>query len=139
MIRPSRESEINDIMSLWLNANRQAHGFIAEDYWLSNYDAVKTEIAKGVFVCERNGRISGFIGLTGDYIAGLFVRADERGQGAGTALINFCKKRRPVLELHVFEKNTAAVSFYEKNGFKKVQAQLSAEIPEKEIFMRWEK
>lgn len=139
MIRPSRASEIDDIMTLWLNANRQAHDFVPEEYWLSHYDEVKTEIAKGVFVYEQNERIASFIGLIEKYIAGLFVRTDKRRAGIGKALIEFCKKQSPILELHVFEKNTGAVSFYEKNGFKKIHICPAEEIPENEIFMRWEK
>lgn len=139
MIRPSRASEIDDIMTLWLEANLQAHDFVPKEYWLSHYDEVKTEIAKGVFVYEQDGRIFGFIGLIGNYVAGLFVRTDKRRVGIGTALIEFCKEQNPILELHVFEKNTGAVSFYEKNGFKKIHICPAEEIPENEIFMRCEK
>lgn len=139
MIRPSRASEIDDIMTLWLEANLQAHDFVPKEYWLSHYGEVKTEIAKGVFVYEQDGRIFGFIGLIGNYVAGLFVRTDKRRVGIGTALIEFCKEQNPILELHVFEKNTGAVSFYEKNGFKKIHICPAEEIPENEIFMRCEK
>lgn len=139
MIRPSRASEIDDIMTLWLEANLQAHDFVPKEYWLSHYDEVKTEIAKGVFVYEQDGRIFGFIGLIGNYVAGLFVRTDKHRVGIGTALIEFCKEQNPILELHVFEKNTGAVSFYEKNGFKKIHICPAEEIPENEIFMRCEK
>ena len=139
MIRLSRASEIDDIMTLWLEANLQAHDFVPKEYWLSHYDEVKTEIAKGVFMYEQDGRIFGFIGLIGNYVAGLFVRTDKRRVGIGTALIEFCKEQNPILELHVFEKNTEAVSFYEKNGFKKIHICPAEEIPENEIFMRCEK
>ena len=139
MIRLSRASELDEIMDLWLESNRQAHAFICDSYWLSHYDAVKTEIAKGVFVAEQNNVITGFIGLRGNYIAGLFVRADKRRRGTGSALIDFCKEKRSVLELHVFEKNKSAFLFYEKNGFKEIEIRAAEEIPENEIFMRWEK
>ncbi|MGN1079130.1 MAG: GNAT family N-acetyltransferase [Alphaproteobacteria bacterium] len=139
MIRLSRASEIDDIMTLWLEANLQAHDFVPKEYWLSHYDEVKTEIAKGVFVYEQDGRIFGFIGLIGNYVAGLFVRTDKRRVGIGTSLIEFCKEQNPILELHVFEKNTGAVSFYEKNEFKKIHICLAEEIPANEIFMRCEK
>lgn len=68
---------------------------------------------------EQNERIAGFIGLIEKYIAGLFVRTDKRRAGIGKALIEFCKEQSPILELHVFEKNTGAVSFYEKTGLRK--------------------
>ena len=55
----------------------------------------------------------------------------------GTKLLDFVKKRRSRLTLNVYCKNTAAVSFYEKNGFK-VRKRISADVSD-EYLMIWEK
>lgn len=37
MIRQYNESDIDEVMYIWLDANINAHNFIHSDYWRSNY------------------------------------------------------------------------------------------------------
>jgi ribosomal protein S18 acetylase RimI-like enzyme len=76
-------------------------------------------------VAEVNGTIAGSLRLTPHedaYALGMFVAADRRGYGAGTALVDaalrWARTRAiPVIRLGVFAHNTAGLRLYEKTGF----------------------
>ena len=38
MIRKFKETDLTDIMQLWLKANIEVHNFIPTEYWTDNYD-----------------------------------------------------------------------------------------------------
>lgn len=94
MIRKQTEKDLTAIMQIWLETNTKAHSFIPEEYWLSNYEMVKSGLPKAeVFVYEDDAtkEIYGFIGLMENYIAGLFVRADA-GKGNRKAADYICEE-----------------------------------------------
>ncbi|WP_277956765.1 GNAT family N-acetyltransferase [Limosilactobacillus antri] len=64
-----------------------------------------------------NGTIAGFVGLTGDYLAGLFVARQYRQQGIGGQLLTFVQRRSQKLALDAYRQNQRAVSFYQRHGF----------------------
>ena len=79
MIRRQEESDWERVASIWLDANREAHDFIPDSYWLGHLEEVRTALAQAevyVFADETRSEILGFIGLQGDYIAGIFVRRE---------------------------------------------------------------
>ena len=85
------------------------------------------------------GEADAFLGLQGDYIAGLFVREEARGRGAGKQLLDRAKALRPRLALHVYQKNTRAVSFYEREGFAVCEAGVDESTGEAEWTMTWQR
>ena len=66
---------------------------------------------------RRRGEILGFLGLEGDYIAGIFVRHGAQSRGVGKKLLDRAKEGRGRLSLRVYEKNTRAAAFYRRGGF----------------------
>ena len=38
MIRRFETRDLDEVMALWLHANRESHSFIEVDYWEKNYD-----------------------------------------------------------------------------------------------------
>jgi len=77
MIRKFNETDLNSVMKIWLETNISVHDFIDEKYWQSNYEQVRQFIPKTtVYVYEEN-YVKGFIGLSGNYIAGIFVEANS--------------------------------------------------------------
>ena len=118
MIRTFEAADLDAVMDLWLAANLDAHDFIPADYWRRHVPAVRKMIPEAeVYVSEQDGIILGFLGLSGDYIAGIFVKKSARRAGVGTELLHAAKKRREKLHLSVYQKNTPAVRFYEREGF----------------------
>lgn len=118
-------------MQIWLSANLQAHGFIDPAYWKDREEMVGEMISKAdVAVYECGGVIQGLIGLSKRQIEGLFVDEKSRSQGIGRALLDFAKRKYPVLRLQVYEKNLRAVRFYQREGFSVREKQVDEQTGE---------
>ena len=92
-----------------------------------------------VYISETDSIINGFIGLTDNYIAGIFVSKPYRSKGIGTSLLNFIKKHRNTLILSVYEKNQKAVKFYKKSGFIIESKQIDSDTMQTEYIMHWKR
>ena len=144
MLRKLEKADIGRVAELWLDSNRQAHDFIPARYWEDRLGMVKELFAQAELYVyeEREGddsRILGFVGLDGDYIAGIFVERDARSRGIGRQLLDFVKSIRPGLSLHVYQKNLGAVNFYKREGFRICQEQVDGDTGQEEYRMVWEK
>ena len=117
MIRILKPSDIDAVMNIWLSSNIQAHSFIPREYWMKYFGQVKEMLPDAtVYVYEDNGSVQGFIGLTKNYIEGIFVEESMRGKGIGTQLLNLAKQLCSSLTLQVYEKNQSALRFYFQRG-----------------------
>lgn len=142
MIRAFREHDLDTIMQIWLDTNIKTHGFISEKYWTDNYAAVKEVLPQAeVYVHEDDDthQIMGFIGLTGTYIAGIFVKETAQSNGIGKQLLNYTKKIKTNLSLSVYQKNVRAISFYQREGFFVKTENIDDGTYEKEFVMNWNK
>ncbi len=139
MVRRFLQTDLEEMMEIWLEGNLQAHSFVEKEYWKVHFEAVRQGILQAeVFVFEEN-EILGFLGLAGGgYIAGLFVKEGCRGRGIGKALLEWAKKRQESLTLQVYERNAGALRFYIREGFSVVGTQRD-ENGEKEFVMEWKK
>ena len=91
-----------------------------------------------VYLYEEQGEIQGFIGLSGSYIAGIFVCGQAQSRGIGRKLLDYAKAGKNRLELRVYQKNARAIAFYRREQFE-IQAEcLDCETGEKEYLMAWE-
>ena len=118
MIRELRKVDINKVAEIWLDTNIKTHYFISAQYWKSNFELVKELLLQAtVYVYEDKQEIQGFIGLSNEYIEGIFVSAEMQSQGIGKILLNYVKGKRNKLILNVYQKNTRAISFYQREGF----------------------
>lgn len=141
MIRKAEASDLEALMGIWLDANVQAHSFIPAGHWQGCYAAVREMLPQAELYVHQGaaGEADAFLGLQGDYIAGLFVREEARGRGAGKQLLDQAKAIRPRLALHVYQKNTRAVSFYEREGFAVCEAGVDESTGEAEWTMTWQR
>ncbi len=122
MIRKLEKQDIDEVMKIWLETNIHTHDFIDENYWKQHFEDAKDGILNvDSYVYEENKQIVGFIGVIDGYIAGIFVKENMQGKGIGKQLIDNCKQKYKKLTLHVYEKNTKAIEFYKKMGFKIVK------------------
>lgn len=139
MIKTFDKKHIDDVMKIWIDTNIKAHHFIADSYWLANYDAAKTGImASEIYVYQNQDEIIGFVGLSENYIAGIFVLADFQSKGIGKKLLDYVKRIKSTLTLSVYEKNTKAVKFYQREGFTIAAENMDDETNEKELAMLWQ-
>lgn len=65
-----------------------------------------------------DGIIRGFICIEGEEIKKLYVDTFFQGHGIGARLIEFAIKNYNVKFLWALEKNTKAIAFYQRHGFK---------------------
>lgn len=139
MIRELRKVDINKVAEIWLDTNIKTHYFISAQYWKSNFELVKELLLQAtVYVYEDKQEIQGFIGLSNEYIEGIFVSAEMQSQGIGKILLNYVKGKRNKLILNVYQKNTRAISFYQREGFEVRNSGLDEATGEKEYVMAWQ-
>ena len=137
MIRELRKVDIN--AEIWLDTNIKTHYFISAQYWKSNFELVKELLLQAtVYVYEDKQEIQGFIGLSNEYIEGIFVSAEMQSQGIGKILLNYVKGKRNKLILNVYQKNTRAISFYQREGFEIQYSGLDEATGEKDYVMAWQ-
>lgn len=138
MIRKLKETDINKVAEIWLDTNIKAHDFIPEKYWKDNFNMVKDMFPQSEIYIYENGKIiQGFIGMDNDYIAGIFVSSEAQSQGIGKVLLDFVKTKKEKLRLNVYQKNTRAIQFYQREGFKIQNENLDINSGEKEYVMTW--
>jgi putative acetyltransferase len=118
-IRPrSGADEYPRLVQIWRSAVDATHDFLAAEH----RDDIEAHLASDylphvrVFVAEREGRVVGFAGIAEDRLEMLFVDAQERGRGTGTALLSFALDRG-VTSVDVNEQNTQAAAFSRRRGF----------------------
>ena len=118
VLRPAVEDDHAQVAEVYLAARRTApmpapvHTEAAIRLWLGGRLQ-----ADPVWVAERGPAIVGFARLTDGWLDDLYVHPDHQGQGVGSALLDVAKAQRPQgFCLWVFESNTPARAFYERQG-----------------------
>lgn len=136
MIREFISTDLDKVMAIWLQGNEQAHNFIDSNFFKQNFDIVKMLIPMStVYVQDLDG-VKGFIGITENYISGLFVEQNYRQQGTGKALVNKAKQRYNQLFVHVYKKNTDAINFFLSQNFEIISESINEESNESELLLR---
>ena len=139
MIRKLQKADINRVADIWLKTNLKAHFFIPEQYWISNYEFVKEMLPQAeVYVYEDDKMIQGFVGISNEYIEGIFVSDEMQSRGIGKMLLDYIKDKKDRLQLKVYQKNVRAMSFYQREGFTIQSEEMDEFTREKEYVMNWE-
>ena len=71
-----------------------------------------------VWLIEDDGEVRGFIAFRAGWIDHLYVLPAHQWIGIGTALLQVAQQKAQSLRLWTFQCNTAARSFYERQGFR---------------------
>lgn len=138
MIRDFQVSDTEQVMQLWLCGNIDAHPFVPAEYWQSQFHNVQEALSQAtIFVCDRDGKLVGFIGLMDEYIAGIFVDKHHRCTGIGAQLLNHAKQTHSALSLSVYQQNTRAIAFYRREGFSILSQGVDEETGKKDYTMVW--
>lgn len=142
MIRKFHRNDLSAVMEIWLETNIQAHSFIPQKYWMDNFEMVKDMLPEAelyVYEDDNTHQADGFIGLTDNYIAGIFVREHVQSNGVGKQLMDYVKKRKTNLSLSVYQKNIRAVRFYQRESFVIQSENYDEDTGEKEFVMVWKR
>lgn len=137
-IREMKAEDIDKVMDIWLSENITSHFFLSENFWQKEFEKAKERILKSkVFISEEENNIQGFISLSGNYIEYLFVKSNYQRNGIGRKLLKHCKNIFWSLMLKVYEENSYAVNFFDKQTFYVRDKMDNAETGKSEIFMEW--
>lgn len=140
MIRKLNRLDLKCVMQIWFESNLQAHHFIPKEYWTDHFDSVREMISQAeVYVYENvcTHTIEGFIGLTGNDIAGIFVQKNARSTGIGKQLLDYVKLIKQSLSLWVYRRNERAVAFYRRECFMIQAESVDEDTGEDEFLMVW--
>lgn len=140
MIRIFNIDDLDNIMNIWLNNNIKTHNFIDKNYWINNFDYVKTLLPTSeIYVYEINNSIIGFIGINKNYIEGIFIKEEYQNKGVGSKLLNYIKNLYNELYLNVYKNNDNAIEFYKKHNFNIVKEKIDENTNEIELVMQYKK
>lgn len=138
MLRDLKKSDRNRVADIWLDTNLKAHYFIPAEYWKSNFELVKEMLLQAeVYVYENDQKIQGFVGVNDEYIEGIFVTDEMQSQGIGKILLNYVKSKKNKLLLNVYQKNTRAIAFYQREGFEIQGNGVDEATGERDYVMAW--
>ena len=91
-----------------------------------------------VYVYENDKMIQGFVGLSNEYMEGIFVSDEMQSCGIGKLLLEYIKNKKVRLRLNVYQKNARAISFYQREGFDIQCEGFDDDTGEKEYTMLWQ-
>lgn len=139
MIRAFIQSDMKQVLDIWLTTSIDAHGFIEREFWESNVSAMRDVYLPSaeVYVNEDRGMVNGFIALVDNSVAALFVSPSTQGKGIGTQLLNKAKELRGTLELCVYKDNLKSFEFYRKHLFAAEGEHMDSKTGCIQILMRW--
>lgn len=138
MIRKFQPDDTKRVMDIWLNSNIEAHSFVPKDYWISNYSFVQDQLIQAnIYIYEQDNIIKGFVGMTDNYMAGIFVDKNFRSMGIGKMLIDYIKEIYPSFYLNVYKENRRAVNFYKREGLNIISEETDIDTQRQEYTMEW--
>ena len=112
-------AEYPRLVAIWRSAVDATHDFLAE----VDREAIESQLVDTYFpgvrltVAEIDGEPVGFAGTSGEHLEMLFVHADARGRGVGSALLGRAIAEQGICVVDVNEQNEQAVEFYTRRGF----------------------
>jgi putative acetyltransferase len=139
VVRRFKDSDMEDVIRIWLDASVRAHGFIDRRFWQSKVGDMKDVYlpASETYVYEDEEGVKGFVSLQEDTLAALFVCPGSQGEGIGRRLVEKAKQLRQELDLSVYTRNRKAVRFYERCGFEAVSENIDKHTGHLELRMRF--
>ncbi len=119
---------LKSIAALWLVVNLKVYNFVDPAYWTGHYDNLLSAFHEvNMALYQENNRLLGFVGMTGDYIAGIFIEKESRHIGIGSQLLTYLKSQHKSLTLSVYSRNSQAIQFYKRHGFQFIEECLDEE------------
>ncbi|WP_062995366.1 acetyltransferase [Nocardia mikamii] len=119
-LRPSvGAAEYPRLVAVWRSAVQATHDFLAAEHAAD----IESRLAADYFpaveltVAVAEGTVTGFSGTADGQLEMLFIDADHRGRGIGSALLRAALARYPALTVDVNEQNPQALGFYRHHGF----------------------
>ena len=127
-IRPAENKDIFRLSEIEVFNYRMSFYpiFLNDEFYFSEYTVENLagmyekspEALKNTFVYD-DGCVKGFVRVSENEIQKLFVEPVLQKKGIGARLLTFAIEEKSANTLWALEKNTRAISFYERHGFMK--------------------
>lgn len=96
--------------------------FLNDEFYFSemtvpNLMPLRADFIPDILVYD-DGVVKGFLHFGGDEVRRLYVEPVLQGQGVGAALLEYAIREKNVTRLWALEKNTRAIAFYHRHGFR---------------------
>jgi putative acetyltransferase len=120
MIDSVTKEDYPQLADVWESAVKNTHDFLS----VKDFEFYKSQIPsyfdnlKLYAYRNEQGKIEGFLGMSGRKIEMLFVDSAFRGTGIGKKLLDFALHKLKANRLDVNEQNRQAVGFYKHLGFR---------------------
>ncbi|MBT2507781.1 GNAT family N-acetyltransferase [Streptomyces sp. ISL-98] len=144
-LRTATAEDAEPITSVFLASRTEAMPYLPRVHsdedtlaWITHVVLPGTTV--WVAEAEDTGDLLGFASLDGTELDHLYLRPDVRRRGIGSLLLEKAREASPKeLNLHVFQRNTAARAFYERYGFSAVDFNDGSRNEEREpdVTYRW--
>jgi putative acetyltransferase len=120
MIREFVVSDMDSVLSIWLESSVLAHDFVDRSFWESKLNDMRNIYipASETYVYESDRIVKGFFSLDDDRLAAIFVAPGCQGEGIGQRLMAKVKSLRKRITLDVYKENQKTVAFYRRCGFR---------------------
>ena len=123
-IRPAAEADLGRIAEIEIFNYRlnfypifRDDEFYFRDLQVSTRSASLRRFLDELWVYD-DGAVKGFIRVHGDELCKLFVEPVLQSRGIGAALLSHAVSELGVRHLWALEKNTRAIAFYQRHGFR---------------------
>ena len=139
MIREFIASDMDSVMSIWLESSIKAHDFVERTFWESKLDDMRNIYipASETYVYESDSEVNGFFSLHDDTLAAIFVAPGWQGEGIGQKLMAKVKSLRERITLDVYKENQKTVAFYKRCGFRGVSEKKDPHTGHVELVMEF--
>lgn len=141
MIREFVASDMESVLSIWLESSVKAHDFVGREFWESRLNDMRNLYipSSETYVYESGREVKGFFSLHGDTLAAIFVDLECQGEGVGQKLMEKAKSLRKRIRLDVYKDNVKAVAFYKRSGFQEVCEKRDPHTGHAELVMEYGK
>ena len=138
-IRQYQDSDLNDLMAAWENANNLAHPFLTEGF----VEQVRRDIPAlylpnaETWIVEVHNHVVGFIALLGNEVGAIFLQPKHHGKKIGKMMMDKAQELHGDLEVEVFEKNSIGRKFYSQYGFELIEEEIHEPTGEKVLRLKF--
>ena len=139
MVRLMEIQELNTVLDMWTEINKEVHTFVDAQYWDEQRETMIEVLGNAnVYVYDEHDVIKGFAFIVeGYYLGGVFVEAPARRRKFATGLITFIKSRYDELVVTIYEDNTLAQDFILTQGFAREESDVDEATGVNEITYGW--
>lgn len=139
MIRKFNETDVDEIIAVWIASSPIAHPFFSKAFIHKEINNIREIYLPNTttWVFANENGLDGFISMFNNEVGAIFVRPEKQGMQIGKKLMDFVSKFHDVLEVEVFKDNKIGRAFYDNYGFKTINEHMHEETQHELLRMKY--